>query len=311
LSIYFSVIFLSFIARRTPGGVTIVGGRGQGSASDQLSYPWSLYIHDDDTIVIADSGNNRIIEWKQGATTGHVIAGENGEGNRMNQLKGPTCCIIDKETNSLIICDRWNRQVKRWSRQQETTSGEILIDNIGCYGLAMDNQKYLYITDCEKSEVIRYQMGNNTGTIVAGGNGQGDHLNQLNWPQYVFVDGEQSVYVSDSKNNRVMKWVKGATEGIVVAGGRGQGDALNQLSSPQGLFVDKLGTISVVEFGNDRVTRWCKGMQEGTVIVGGNGDGSKSDQLSGPNGLSFDRHGNLYVVDYANHRVQRFSLEKN
>ncbi|CAF4306992.1 unnamed protein product, partial [Rotaria magnacalcarata] len=92
-------------------------------------------------------------------------------------------------------------------------------------------------------EVRRYKFGENIGTLVAGGNGQGGGLNQFNYPTFLFVDRQRNVYVSDCWNNRVMKWKKGATEGIVVAGGQGQGSALTQLYWPYGLFVDTLGTL--------------------------------------------------------------------
>ncbi|CAF1590762.1 unnamed protein product, partial [Rotaria magnacalcarata] len=175
---------------------------------------------------------------------------------------------------SLIICDRENRRVVRWSRRSGTTQGEILIDNIYCWGLAMDEQRNLYVSDTRKDEVRRYQFGEKNGTLVVGGNG------------------------------------KGAKEGIVVAGGQGQGNALTQLSYPQGLFVDTLGTLYVTDALNHRVMRWTRGeKKQGTVIVGGNGFGAGPNQFYYPVGLSFDRHGNLYVVDSNNHRVQRFSIE--
>jgi hypothetical protein len=43
--------------------------------------------------------------------------------------------------------------------------------------------------------------------IVAGGNGEGDHLSQITCPTSIFVDQDDSVYVSDYNNHRVMKWV--------------------------------------------------------------------------------------------------------
>ncbi|CAF4729074.1 unnamed protein product, partial [Rotaria socialis] len=91
---------------------------------------------------------------------------------------------------------------------------------------------YLYVSDYEKHEVRRYQLGEKNGTLVAGGNGEGNGLNQLNEPRYLAVDRDHSVYVSDDWNHRVMKWNKGAKEVIVVAGGQGSRDALTQLSSP-------------------------------------------------------------------------------
>ncbi|CAF2161951.1 unnamed protein product, partial [Rotaria magnacalcarata] len=101
--------------------------------------------------------------------------------------------------------------------------------------------------------------GENIGTLVAGGNGNGDGLNQLNGPTYLFVDRQQNVYVSDCYNNRVMKWSKGAKEGVLVAGGQGGGSALTQLNGPYELFVDTLGSLYIADFYNHRVIRWAQG----------------------------------------------------
>ncbi|CAF4071826.1 unnamed protein product [Rotaria sordida] len=242
-------------------------------------------------------------------TNGQVVAGGNGQGNQLDQLYQPADVLIDKETDSLIICDRGNRRVVRWSRRSGTIQGEILIDNIACRGLAMDNQRYLYISDVERYEVRRYQIGDKNGTIVAGGNGGGAGLNQLNVPTYIFVDQQQAVYVSDRDNHRVMKWNKDAKEGTVVAAGQGYGNALTQLWFPQGLLIDTLGTIYVADSLNDRVMGWSTGAQQGTVIVGGNGKGEGANQLNAPWDLSLDRQGNLYVVENWNYRVKRFSIE--
>ncbi|CAF4598241.1 unnamed protein product, partial [Rotaria socialis] len=221
-----------------------------------------------------------------------------------------TDVLIDKETDSLIICDQGNRRVVRWSRRSGTTQGEILIDNNDCYGVAMDEQRYLYVSDERKHDVRRYQLGEKNYTLVAGGNGEGDGPNQLDGPTYLFIDRDHSVYVSDNNNHRVTKWNKGAKEGIVAAGGQDKRNALTQLSYPNGIFVDTLGTRYVADSGNHRVMRWTQGdKKQGTVIVGGNGKGEGANQLSYPLGLSFDRHGSLYVVGHVNNRVQRFSIE--
>ena len=266
---------------------------------------------DEDTLIAADRVNYRIMEWERDATSGTVLAGGNGEGNRPNQLNGPTDVVFDNETDSLIVCDRWNYRVTRWLRRSAKRNGETTIKNIDCWGLAMDDEGSLYVTDFKKHEVRRYRRGEMTGTVVAGGNGEGASLHQLNSPIYVCVDGEHAVYVSDEKNHRVMKWEKSAKEGTVVAGGRGEGMDLTQLYYPNGVLVDAAGNIYVADSGNDRVMRWSRDATEGTVVVGGNGRGEGANQFDGPTGLSFDRHGHLYVAEYNNHRVQRFSLEKN
>ncbi|CAF1327249.1 unnamed protein product [Rotaria magnacalcarata] len=288
-------------------GVTIAGGNGQGGGTNQLYYPFGLFIDGDQTVVIADFENNRIIQWKNGDTTnGQVVAGGNGAGNGLHQLHMPSDVLIDNETDSVIICDWGNQRVVRWSRRSGTTQGEILIGNIYCYGLAMDKQRYLYVSDYVKREVRRYQLGETNGTLIAGGNGQGAGLNQLKLPTYLFVDRDHSVYVSDYSNNRVMKWNNGATEGIVVAGGQGQGNAPTQFYDPEGLFVDTLGRVYVADCYNHRVMRWTQGATQGTVIAGGNGQGAGANQFNYPIGLSFDRHGNLYVADQNARKEQIF-----
>ena len=248
------MLTLATNARWSQNGVTVAGGNGCGNDINQLNFPGGLDVDDDNqSIVIADFGNDRIVEWKMGASHGKVIVGGQGQGNRLDQLNCPTDVLIDKETNSLFIADRDNRRVLRWSRRQETTQGEIIVDNIYCFGLTMDHQRHLYVSDTEKDEVRRYTIGDKNGIVVAGGNGQGNQLNQLNCPTYLFVDEEQAVYVSDYYNHRVIKWNKDAKEGIVVAGRREEESALTQLSHPQGLFVDTSSTIYVVDSWNDRV----------------------------------------------------------
>ncbi|CAF3089812.1 unnamed protein product [Rotaria socialis] len=295
--------------RWVQSGVTIAGGNGKGADTNQLNRPYGFCIDEDQTVAIADCDSHRIVQWKKGEANGQIVAGGNRAGNRLDQLHCPTDVLIDKETDSFIICDRENRRVARWLRKTDTTEGEILLDDIDCYGLAKDDQRYLYVADYKKHEVRRYRAGDKNGTLVAGGHGRGAGLHQLNMPRYLFVDRQQTVYVSESDTHRVMKWKQGAKAGIVVAGGQGEGNALTQLASPRGIFVDALSTLYVADSKNDRVVRWSQRAHQGTVIVGGNGRGTGQNQFNWLMGLSFDRHGNLYVVDHNNHRVQQFSLE--
>lgn len=300
---------ISPFARWNQNGETVAGGRGEGKAMNQLERPISLVVDDNETLIIADSWNHRVLKWKIGNENGHVIAGGHGLGFRLNQLHLPTDMLIDKETNSLMICEWQNRRVLRWSCVSGTKQGEIFISNIDCFGLAMDQQGCFYISDIEKHEVRRYETGDKKGKIVAGGHGKGHGLHQLNWPTYIYVDRQQALYISDYGNHRVVKWNKNANEGIIVAGGYGEGRTLAHLLYPKGILVDQFYTLYVVDSGNNRVVRWTNGAKQGTVVVDGNGKGEGANQLNNPWGLSFDLDGNLYVVDHGNHRIQRFSIE--
>ncbi|CAF1104096.1 unnamed protein product [Adineta steineri] len=287
-------------------GITVAGGNGEGQQSNQLNHPIGMFIDKNKNIFIADTSNHRIVEWKCSAKEGQIIAGGNGQGTRMDQLNRPTNMIVDQQDHSIIIADQWNRRVIRWLNQNQ----QILIDNIDCSRLAIDQYGFLYVSDWKKNEVRRWKMGeyNNEGIVVAGGNEEGNKLNQLNDPTFIFVDEEQSVYVSDTGNHRVMKWRKDAKEGRIVAGGNGKGRNLNQLHYPQGVIVDDLDQIYVADWWNHRVMRWCEGKEEGEIVVGGNGQGNESNQLNGPFGLSFDDEGHLYTAERWNYRIQKFEI---
>ncbi|CAF4139501.1 unnamed protein product [Adineta steineri] len=284
--------------------ITVTGGNGYGEKLNQLYHPEGIFIDKQKNIFIADRFNHRIVEWKCNYNEGQIIAGGNGLGNRMDQLNYPTYIIVDQQNHSIIIADWQNRRVIQWLNQNQ----QILINNIDCSRLAMDEYGFLYANDYKKNEVRRWKMGeyNNEGIVVAGGNGQGNQLNQLNSPTFMFVDEDQSVYVSDRGNDRVMKWRKDAREGTIVAGRNGKGGNLNQLSNPEGVIVDDLGQIYVADSWNHRIMRWCEGKEEGEIVVGGNGAGNQSNQLNSPSDLSFDDEGNLYVADYSNHRIAKF-----
>ncbi|CAF1061696.1 unnamed protein product [Adineta steineri] len=284
--------------------ITVAGGNGQGL--NQLNSPEGIFIDKNKNIFIADYSNHRIVEWKYNGKEGQIIAGGNEKGNRMDQLNWPTDVIVDEQNHLIIIADRDNRRVIQWLNENQ----QILIENINCRGLSMDKYGYIYVSDYKKNEVRRWKMGeyNNEGTVVAGGNGKGNQLNQLNDPRFIFVDEDQSIYVSDNNNHRVMRWRKDAREGMIVAGGNGQGENLNQLSYPAGVIVDDFGQTYVADFANDRIMRWCEGKEEGEVVVGESGVANKSNQLYCPCGLSFDEEGNLYVVDGANCRIEKFEI---
>ena len=289
--------------------MTIAGGNGEGNRLDQLSHPYGICCDDrDQTIYIADSWNHRILEWKFNAKHNRIVAGGNGKESRIDQLNLPTDVIIDRHDNSLIVADHGNRRVMRWSRQANV-HGQILISDIDCYGLAMHEDGSLYVSDCKKHEIRRWRKGETKGTVVAGGNGQGNQRNQVYTPTYLFVSDDHTLYVSDLFNHRVMKWMKNAKEGIIVAGGNGQGDLMTQLSHPHGVVIDQFGQIYVSDRRNHRVMRWCEGAKEGTIVIGCNGKGQQANQLSYPVYLSLDGEGNLYVVEEGNHRIQKFEIQ--
>ncbi|CAF0919422.1 unnamed protein product [Adineta steineri] len=273
-----------------------------------LVYPYSVFVAEDQTIYVGDYENHTIVAWHDGETQAQIVAGGHGSGEGAHQLNQPIDMIVDKERDSLLICDHSNKRVVRWPRRNGV-HGEIVLSNIGCWGLTMDDAGSLYVADYEKNEVIRYRRDKVQGTVVAGGNGNGKRLNQLDSPSYLFVNREHSVFISDSNNRRVMKWASGAKEGMIVAAGQGQGGVLSQVLNPAGVLVDQSGTVYVADFENNHVLRCSQRTQQGMLVACRDDQVVQGNELKIPMGLSFDRHGHLYVVDNMNKQVQKFTLE--
>lgn len=240
--------------------------------------------------------------------TGHceIVAESQNKGEELIKLANPMAAVIDYRKRSLLIADWGNRRVLRWPLQKDGEV-EIVVSNTRCTGLAVDKHGNIYVSDGERHCVQQYTVNGGT-TTVAGSDGEGNALNQLNSPTNLFIDGKGALYISDLKNARVVRWEQGAKQGVVVAGGNQFGSRTPQLQTPRGLYVDANGSLYVVDQRSHCVLRWCEGDTEGTVIVGGNGYGASGNQLRLPCDLSFDRARNLYIADLANHRVQMFNV---
>ena len=136
---------------------------------NQLARPLGIcFDHQKQTIYVADYDNHRIVARSSSGDNDWIVAGGNGKGNRIDQLNEPTDVIIDQEDNSLIITDQGNRRVVRWSREKRE-QGQIIIEDIDCWGLAMHTDGSLYVSDWKKNEVRRWKKGDVQGTVAAGG----------------------------------------------------------------------------------------------------------------------------------------------
>ncbi|CAF1573035.1 unnamed protein product [Adineta steineri] len=172
---------------------------------------------------------------------GQIIA--DGNRSRNNQLNCPTDIIFDKENNSFIISDwRYKRVIRYFDQNQQIT-----ISNVDCHGLSIDENGLIYVSDCNKHGARRWKQGDKKGELVTGGNGQKNHFNQLNSPNYICIHEDDSLYISDWYNH----CCEGDAEGEVIVGGNGKG---NQLNSLIGLSFDN-ENIYVVDNGNHRIQK--------------------------------------------------------
>ena len=249
---------------------------------------------------MVDSGNNRIIKWRIGASNGNIVAGRNQSGNSSELLSYPVDVVVDGN-GTMYISDFSNHRIQQWF--QGASSGQTVLTGLVFTGIGQDSEGSLYTSDWTNNQVTKWHVGNTTGQALAFG---------MNYPDRLYVNQNNFVYAADRGNHRVVKISAGTTQPLVVAGGS-QGTGANQLSIPRSATTDSSGNVYVADTGNHRIVRWLVGATSGTVVVGnrGAGPGSGSDQLDTPTDLQFDQNGNLYVSDSGNNRVQKFQLDKS
>ncbi|CAF5097088.1 unnamed protein product, partial [Rotaria sp. Silwood1] len=98
-------------------------------------------------------------------------------------------------------------------------------------------------------------IGENEGIVVAGGNGQGDNLEQLSHPQGVIVGGSGEIYVADYLNSRVMGWRKNGKNGSIVIGKTDKRIKTNKFF-PSDLSLDLENNLYVADPEHNRIQKF-------------------------------------------------------
>ncbi|CAF1110888.1 unnamed protein product [Adineta steineri] len=288
----------------------VAGGNGYGDNLNQVSLARGICIDDDEqTIYVAQYNSDRIVGWKFGEESGKIVAGGNGPGDDLNQLQDPSDVTVDKKYDLLIICDQGNKRVVQWPRQTQIDP-KIIIQNIKCNGVTIDNNEDIYVSEGETHSVKQFKQGEAEGTTVAGGNGYGDNPNQLHDPCYIYVDKQYSIYVSN-KYGRVTKWIKNAEEGIIIAK-KLIPDPIPQPSFYSfGMAVDHFGNLYMSDTHQRRIVRWLKESTECYTVMNGDSDERPLEPFNTPAAISLDHEGNLYVFDNQKNQIIKFDIDLN
>jgi sugar lactone lactonase YvrE len=247
-------------------GTVVAGAGGQGSGLNQLYYPNGVALDAAGDLFVADSGNNRVVEYTyNGATgsygsSGKVVAGTGTAGSGLTQLSDPLGIAFDA-SGDLFVADSGNNRVEEFA--YNSTAGSYAA----------------------------------TATTVAGAGGRGSGASQLAGPGSVTVDVKGDLFVADSLNARVMEYAFNAATGTYVASGTQVTGSLPNLAgwvtldASGDLFVSYgyLGYGGVLEFPYNSAT--------GSYASTGRAVAS-ADQV-GPSGLAFNPSGDLFVGEQA------------
>merc|ERR1719379_962743 len=307
---------------------TVVAGWDRHARHDLRGFYYPRGIHLEETsagveIYVADQHNNRVMKWLSGATEGVVVAGGNGYGGGLHQLRYPHDVAVGPG-GTVYVSDRSNSRVMAWA--PGSTEGSMVAGRMGDAGNQMDQLNHpwglrvasdgtLFVADEHNHRIVSWAPGATEGTTVGGfGNpGSGSEVFRLNYPRDLDVfDGQLSV--ADSNNHRIIQWTE-STSAIqqgaferpttsVFAGGKGAGSSGSQLYHPFGI-AEYDGKFYISDSYNHRVVRWGRGDTVGTTVAGFNGAGNTFAQLNRPKALTVVNN-EIFIVDGSNHRVVRW-----
>ncbi|MGB9003162.1 MAG: hypothetical protein WCC52_05090 [Nitrosotalea sp.] len=261
-----------------------------------LDQPYGLAFDSDGNMWVADTNNNRIVEYKAPFTNGEIV--------------------------SLVIgYPSFDKGV------YPTTAGSLAAP----YGLAFDKSGNLWAVDYYNNRVLEYfppfknQMN---ASLVIGqpdltSNSDGTTANRLNLPSAVAFDEKGNLWVTDSLNNRVLEFSYPFSTNQFAISVIGQenfttnlpGVTADSMNTPYGIIFDKSGNLWVTDGNNARVLGYTPPFNNGmsaSLVLGQTNfaemiAGTSANLLAEPYDVKVDDNGNLWVADTDNNRVLEFA----
>jgi tripartite motif-containing protein 71 len=246
-----------------------------GSGEREFDHPEGAAYTITDKVVIADTGNDRLEEFKDdGSSGGGFAVGSAGSGDL--EFSEPQDVAVDPANGNLYVSDTGNNRV------EVLTVGGKFIESIG-WGVENGEAKLeSCLTACKAG-------------IAGSGNGQ------FNKPVGVTLDAAGDLWVTDMGNDRVEE-ISPTNTYMTQFGSKGSGNG--QLIEPTGIAISE-GNLYVADFGNDRIQEFSTtGSYRAQFGSKGTGAGQFNDPVSiAANTIS----GDLFVSDTGNSRMQEWT----
>ncbi|CAF4992531.1 unnamed protein product, partial [Rotaria socialis] len=163
---------------------------------------------------VSDYVKHEVRRYQLGEKNGTLVAGGNGKGDGLSQLKRPTYLFVDRQQN-VYVSDTYNHRVMKWVEGAKEGivvaggqgQGNALAQLYYPNGIFVDTLGTLYVADYGNHRVMRWTQGNkNQGTVIVGGNGYGAGANQFYFPYGLSFDRHGNLYVVDWGNARVQRF---------------------------------------------------------------------------------------------------------
>jgi hypothetical protein len=120
----------------------------------------------------------------------------------------------------MYIADYYNNRIQRYARGSFTgttvagfslSPGSSRSELYYPSAITISENGTMFILDDYNHRVLRWQVGDQMGVIVAGGNGLGAAFTQMGYSAGIFVDSRLNIYLSENSNHRITMWSAGNT----------------------------------------------------------------------------------------------------
>ncbi|CAF4597633.1 unnamed protein product, partial [Rotaria sp. Silwood2] len=173
----------------------------------------SLTMDENGSLYVTGAGEDKVRRYRRGESQETVVAGDNGSGDRLNQLSCTEYVFVDQH-HSVYVSEWKNDRVMKWT--EGAKQGTVVagghgrgngLKQLACpRGVVVDQMGTVYVADAGNARIMRWPEGATQGSVIVGGNGIGGQSNQLHGPVGLSFDRYGNLYVADNGNHRVQKF---------------------------------------------------------------------------------------------------------
>ena len=326
-------------------GYSGYSGDGGPATKAKMNLPAGLAFDREGNLYISDRANHRVrkVNTRGIITTvaGNGTAGFSGDGGPATKasLDLPSGLAVDPKGN-LYIADRSNNRIRVVNSKgiiktfAGNGKGGYHGDNMPAlkatldkpFGLALDKDNNLYITDRGNNRVRKVDSSGLISTVAGDG---GFYFIGDNGPAYrasiagptgVTVDKQGNIFIADRQNNRIRMVDKQGMIRTIMGTGRQHYNGDSELARetnlhlPFDVALDKQGNLVVVDRSHYRIRKLTlKGNKvttlagNGVKMFGGDGGPSQGAHLEFPHGIDVDSKDNIIFSDKAHFRIRKIT----
>ncbi len=303
------------VIEQSPDG-NILGKFGSyGSGPGQFKKPAGVAVGSDGTIIVLDTGNNRIqrIEVANKLKTATLpvnlatkllVTGPSRVWNVPAEVLAPLdddlYAYLPKE-GQFAILDLDGKEKKRFGTKQGKTPSVTR----GTRGFAASRKMGLFVADNPNNRLQSFGLDGTWKANLAESTGFFDSKKKegrVKDPRGVAINDEGTIYIADTGNQRVDAF---SPEGVFLFGFGPQIGSL-EMKEPTSVAWDKSGFVYVADKGLKRVFK-CE--PSGSLITTYGEEGDGPGQFQSPSAIAFDGNNYLYVLDDQHRRVSVFAKD--